>query len=87
VVRSPGANCELRRRAVRPKTRRLERESGRWAASLTPQATQIGDKWQIAGDKGALVEEKSGEIVRLRDVRPRVGPGADDLVRWRLTKF
>lgn len=64
---------------------------------------QIGDKWQIAGDKGpplkfvnrnggqpvkvALVDEKSGEIVRLRDVRPRVGPGADDLVRWRLTKF
>ena len=64
---------------------------------------QIGDKWQIAGDKGpplkfvsrdsgrpvkvALVDEKSGEIVRLRDVRPRAGPGADHLVRWRLTKF
>jgi DNA-binding HxlR family transcriptional regulator len=64
---------------------------------------QIGNKWQIAGDKGpplkfvdrnsgrsvkvALVDEKSGEIVRLRDVRPRAGPGADDLVRWRLMKF
>ena len=64
---------------------------------------QVGDKWQIAGDKGpplkfvnqgsgqpvnvALVDEKSGEIVRLRDVRPKAGPGADDLVRWRLTKF
>jgi DNA-binding HxlR family transcriptional regulator len=64
---------------------------------------QIGDKWQIAGDNGpplkfinrnsgrpvkvALVDEKSGEIVRLRDVRPKAGPGADDLVRWRLTKF
>jgi DNA-binding HxlR family transcriptional regulator len=64
---------------------------------------QIGDKWQIAGDEGpplkfidrnsgrpvkvALVDEKSGEIVRLRDVRPRAGPGADDLVRWRLAKF
>ena len=64
---------------------------------------QVGDKWQIAGDKGpplkfvdrnsgrpikvALVDENSGEIVRLRDVRPRAGPGADDLVRWRLTKF
>jgi DNA-binding HxlR family transcriptional regulator len=64
---------------------------------------QIGDQWQIAGDKGpplkfvnqgsgqpvkvALVDEKSGEVVRLRDVRPKVGPGADDLVRWRLTKF
>ncbi len=64
---------------------------------------QIGDKWQIAGDNGpplkfinrntgrpvkvALVDEKSGEPVRLRDVGPRAGPGADDLVRWRLTKF
>jgi DNA-binding HxlR family transcriptional regulator len=64
---------------------------------------QVGDKWQIAGEKGpplkfvnqnsaravklALVDEKSGEIVRLRDVRPQAGPGADDLVRWRLTKF
>jgi hypothetical protein len=37
--------------------------------------------------KLALVEEKSGEAVRLRDVRPQAGPGADDLVRWRLTKF
>ena len=64
---------------------------------------QVGDKWQIAGDKGpplkfvnqnsgravklTLVDEKSGEAVRPRDVRPQAGPGADDLVRWRLTKF
>jgi len=64
---------------------------------------QVGDKWQIAGNKGpplkfvnrnsgrpvriALVDEKSREVVRLRDVRPQAGPGADDLVRWRLTKF
>ena len=64
---------------------------------------QIGDKWQIAGKNGpplkfvnqntgrpvkvALVDEKSGQMVRLRDVRPRAGPGADDLVRWRLEKF
>jgi DNA-binding HxlR family transcriptional regulator len=64
---------------------------------------QVGDKWAITGDAGpplkfinrnsgrmvklALVEEKSGEAVRLRDVRPQAGPGADDLVRWRLTKF
>ena len=64
---------------------------------------QVGDKWQIAGDKGpplkfinrnsgrpvkvALVDERSGEIVRLRDVRPRAGSGADDLVHWRLKKF
>jgi DNA-binding HxlR family transcriptional regulator len=64
---------------------------------------QVGDKWQIAGEKGpplkfinqgsgravkvALVDEKSGEVVPRRDVRPQAGPGADDLVRWRLTKF
>jgi len=64
---------------------------------------QVGDKWAIAGDAGpplrfinrnsgrpvkvALVDDKSGEVVRLKDVRPQAGPGADDLVRWRLTKF
>ena len=64
---------------------------------------QVGDKWQVAGEAGpplkffsrnsgrgvklALVDEKSGELVRLRDVYPEAGPGADDLVRWRLTKF
>lgn len=64
---------------------------------------QIGDKWAVTGEDGpplkfinrdsgravkvALVDEKSGEIVKLRDVRPQAGPGADDLVRWRLTKF
>jgi DNA-binding HxlR family transcriptional regulator len=64
---------------------------------------QVGDKWQITGEDGpplkfvnrnsgravkvALVDEKSGEVVRLRDICPQAGPGADDLVRWRLTKF
>ena len=64
---------------------------------------QVGDKWAIAGDAGpplrfinknsgrpvkvALVDDKSGEVVRLRDVRPQAGPGADDLVRWRLSRF
>lgn len=63
---------------------------------------QVGDKWEVTGAGGpplkfvnrnsgrpvkvALVDEKSGEIVRLRDIRPQAGPGADDLVRWRLTK-
>lgn len=62
---------------------------------------QVGDKWAVTGDaplkfingnsghpvKLALVDVKSGELVRLQDVRPQAGPGADDLVRWRLTKF
>jgi hypothetical protein len=30
---------------------------------------------------------RKGEALRLRDIRPLAGPGADDLVRWRLTKF
>src|SRR5437588_2884190 len=50
---------------------------------------QVGDKWAIAGDAGpplkfingnsgrpvklALVDIKSGEMVRLRDVRPQAG--------------
>lgn len=64
---------------------------------------QVGDKWAVAGDAGpplrfinknsgrpvkvALIDDRSGEVVRLRDVRPQAGPGADDLVRWRLTRF
>jgi DNA-binding HxlR family transcriptional regulator len=64
---------------------------------------QVGDKWAVTGEAGpplrfvdkrsgravklALVDEKTGEMVRRRDVRPRAGPGADDLVRWRLAKF
>jgi len=64
---------------------------------------QVGDKWAVTGEAGpplrfvdkrsgravklALVDEKTGEVVRRRDVRPRAGPGADDLVRWRLAKF
>ena len=64
---------------------------------------QVGDKWGVTGESGpplkfvnrntgravklALVEEKSGETVRFKDIRPLAGPGADDLVRWRLEKF
>lgn len=64
---------------------------------------QVGDRWAVTGDAGpplrfvdkrnghgvklALIDEKTDELVRRRDVRPRAGPGADDLVRWRLMKF
>jgi DNA-binding HxlR family transcriptional regulator len=64
---------------------------------------QVGDKWAITGEAGpplkfvdgatghgvklALLDEKTGERVRMTDVRPRPGPGADDLVRWRVAKF
>ena len=75
---------------------------GRDALLIIHALAQIGDKWRITGGAGpplkfingnsgrpvklALMDEKSGEVVRLKDVRPQAGPGADDLVKWRLTK-
>jgi DNA-binding HxlR family transcriptional regulator len=100
------ANALIERRLYQTRPDRYEYVLTRKGADmiLVIQAlAQVGDKWQIAGDKGpplkfvnrnsrrpvrlALVDEKSGEVVRLRDVRPQAGPGADDLVRWRLAKF
>ena len=76
---------------------------GRDVILVIQALAQVGDKWAITGNSGpplkfvsknagrpvklALVDDKSGELVRLGDVRPQAGPGADDLVRWRLTKF
>ena len=76
---------------------------GRDVILVVQALAQVGDKWGVTGDAGpplkfinknsgrqvklALVDEKSAEVVRMRDVRPQAGPGADDLVRWRLTKF
>jgi DNA-binding HxlR family transcriptional regulator len=64
---------------------------------------QIGDKWAIASDDGppmkfvdrntgrrvklAVVEERSGKPVALKDIRPSPGPGADDRTLWRVAKF
>jgi DNA-binding HxlR family transcriptional regulator len=71
---------------------------GREAIFLIQALAQLGDKWQVAGDppvkfinrktgrpvKLALVDQATGEPVNPRDLRPQEGPGADDLVRWRL---
>jgi DNA-binding HxlR family transcriptional regulator len=78
-------------------------QKGRDIILVIQALAQVGDKWAVSGEQGpplkfvnrnsgravklAMVDEKSGEVVRLRDVRPQAGPGADDLVRWRLTKF
>jgi DNA-binding HxlR family transcriptional regulator len=68
---------------------------------LTQALAQIGDKWAAAdGDrvplkfvdrntgrpvKLALIDAQSRLPVNAADVLPVEGPGADDLVRWRLT--
>jgi DNA-binding HxlR family transcriptional regulator len=74
---------------------------GRDTRLLTQALVQIGDKWAVAVDqrpplkfvdrktgravKLALVDAETEETVKTRDVIPHEGPGADDLIRWRLT--
>jgi len=76
---------------------------GRDTILIMQALAQVGDKWKIAGSNGpplkfvdqksgkslklALVEEKSGKTVNPKDVRPEAGPGADDLVRWRVANY
>jgi len=64
---------------------------------------QVGDKWAVSGDAGpplefvnrmtgsavklAMVDKETGQRVRADDLLPQAGPGADELVRWRLTHF
>ena len=64
---------------------------------------QVGDKWAVSGDAGpplkfvdrktghsvklAMVDNETGQRVRTQDLLPQAGPGADELVRWRLTHF
>lgn len=63
---------------------------------------QVGDKWDLGelgapplkfvnahtgnGIKLAMLDEATGEPVRLHDIRVEEGPAADELVRWRLAK-
>jgi hypothetical protein len=32
-----------------------------------------------------MVDKETGQHVGAEDIRPQAGPGADELVRWRLT--
>ena len=64
---------------------------------------QVGDKWAVSGNAGpplkfvdrktghtvklAMVDNETGQRVRAQDLLPQAGPGADELVRWRLTHF
>jgi len=72
-------------------------------ALLAQALVQIGDKWAVTGNEGppvrfvdrksgrrvklALVDADAGVLVSSADVVPCEGPGADDLVRWRLSYF
>ena len=76
---------------------------GRDTILLAHALLQIGDKWAVTGKQGpplrfvdrksgravkvGLVDSETGLPVKLADVVPSEGPGADDLVRWRLTHF
>jgi DNA-binding HxlR family transcriptional regulator len=73
---------------------------GRDITLVLQALAQVGDRWAISGKAGpplrfmnrnngravklAMIEENSGKIVRAADVRRKAGPGADDLMRWRL---
>jgi len=64
---------------------------------------QVGDKWAVSGSAGpplkfvdkktghavklAMVDNDTGQRVKPQDLLPQAGPGADELVRWRLTHF
>jgi DNA-binding HxlR family transcriptional regulator len=76
---------------------------GRDTILVMQALAQVGDKWAVSGNAGpplrfvdrntghvvklAMVDEETGQRVRPRDLLPREGPGADELVRWRLTHF
>jgi DNA-binding HxlR family transcriptional regulator len=76
---------------------------GRDLALVMQALAQVGDQWRMQAQADAplqfvrahsgrpvhlaLVDKESGEPVPLADLRVQAGPGADDLVRWRLSKL
>lgn len=76
---------------------------GRDLALVIQALAQVGDKWRQARQDEppmrfvrarngqpvtlALVEQGSGESVPADQLRVQAGPGADDLVKWRLSKL
>jgi DNA-binding HxlR family transcriptional regulator len=76
---------------------------GRNTILVIQALAQVGDKWAVSGNAGpplkfidrktghtvklAMVDSQTGQRVMGRDLLPQEGPGADELVRWRLTHF
>jgi len=76
---------------------------GRDTILVMQALAQVGDKWAVSGTAGAplkfvdrktgrtvklaMVDKETGQRVRAQDLLPQEGPGADELVRWRLTHF
>jgi DNA-binding HxlR family transcriptional regulator len=76
---------------------------GRDIILMIQALAQVGDKWAVSGNAGpplkfvdrktghtvklAMVDNETGQRVRAQDLLPQAGPGADELVRWRLTYF
>jgi DNA-binding HxlR family transcriptional regulator len=76
-------------------------DKGRQIAPVMLMLAQIGDRWDVSGasapplkfvnlktgsDVGwCFIDQKTGERLSGEDLGIKEGPGADDLVRWRLS--
>ncbi|CAB3751678.1 hypothetical protein LMG29739_01355 [Paraburkholderia solisilvae] len=76
-------------------------DKGRQIAPVMLMLSQIGDRWQVSGASApplkfvnlktggdvswCLIDQKTGERLGRQDLGIKEGPGADDLVRWRLS--
>lgn len=76
-------------------------QKGSQIAPLMPVLAQIGDRWEASGASGpplkfvnsstgaevgwGFFDRKSGKPVNPQEIAIAPGPGADDLVRWRLS--
>lgn len=74
---------------------------GRDVVPLMAVFAQIGDRWDVSGAsepplafvnrktgtsvRWGLIDESTGKPMDVHDVAIKEGPGADDLVRWRLS--
>jgi len=74
---------------------------GRQIAPVMPMLAQIGDRWDVSGASApplkfvnrktganigwSFIDQNTGEPLSSQDIAIKAGPGADDLMRWRLS--